>query len=200
MTHLRLSWLLLAVLPLFATGCCCVQGVSSCSTGNCGGGSLASLSSCRGACGDVYVDEWISEPPRIDNCCQPTPQCGGCGQCNQCQPVRNVLKALWGRPYSAHCPNDIVGPSCGCDTCSSGHSSSSCDCGMDHSQGTTVYSSPSGGTMREVPHDATEMKLAPTETNEVVPTPAPEIDPMASRQLNPAARRRAVQTASARHR
>ncbi len=194
MTHLRLSCLVLAALPFFATGCCCVQGVSTCSTGNCGGGSIASLSSCRGACGDVYVDEWISEPPTIDNCAQP---CGGCGHCNECQPVRNLLKALWGRPYGACCPNELVGPSCGCDSCSGGgssHASMACDCGMDHHM--------QSGTVREVPHGATQMKPAPTqaESKEVVPTPAPEIDPMASRKLNPAERRRAVRTASTRYR
>jgi len=189
MSHLRLSCLMLAVLPLFATGCCCVQGVPNCSTGACGAGTcgpgpIASLASCRGGCGDVYVDEWVSEPPAVDQCCQPA----SCG----CQPVRNILRALWGQPYGACCPNDLVGPSCDC-----GVGGGSCDSGCCSSSSIPMQS----GVVREVPQNATQMKVPPTESvpEEVSPTPAPEIDPMASRGLNPAQRRRAVRTASARY-
>lgn len=199
MSHLRLLCLMLAVLPLFATGCCCVQGVPNCSTGTCGTGTcgtgtcgpgpIASLASCRGGCGDVYVDEWVSEPPTVDHCCQPN----SCGS----QPVRNILRALWGQPYGACCPNDLVGPSCGCDSCGGGSVGGSCDSGCCSSGSAPMHS----GVVREVPQNATQMKVTPTESapEEVTPTPAPEIDPMASRGLNPAQRRRAVRTASARY-
>lgn len=213
MIRLRLTGLLLIALPLIASGCCSVPscgsgacGMNTCSTGSCstgtcgsggGGGGLASMLACQGACGDVYVDEWISEPPAPDNCGY---ACGGCGSCEQCQPIRNVLKLLWGTPYNACCPNDMVGGSCGgCDSCdgpshlagyeTGGYSSgSSCNCGSPehHHGGTTM--------MREIPSDggARMLQQAP---EAVVPTPAPEVDPMAS-HLNPA-RRRVVRTASA---
>lgn len=196
MIRLCSAWLMLAILSLFASGCCCVQGVSSqgtcgisscatggCATGACGAGPLASLASCRGACGDIYVDEWISEPPTIDNCGYP---CGGCGQCRQCTPVRSLLRLLWGRPYMAGCCTGM--PSCGCDSCGGGFDGgyavsshgASCDCGDHHSAGAALHPVPNIAPSHEVPAE------------EVVPTPAPVIEKASARRLNPAAQRRVV--------
>lgn len=89
-----------------------------CNCGKCGPkvpGLVANLASCRGACGEVYVDEWINEPPTPDNCGY---DCGGCGQCDCCRPLLTVLKKLWGRPYHTSCDTSfLTGPSCGCDSC-----------------------------------------------------------------------------------
>lgn len=152
----------LGLLSLASAGCVCVQGMpggavgpAGCSTGMCGTGPLMGLASCRGACGEVYVDEWISEPPVVDAC---GPACGGCQRCYQ--PLRNALRMLWGRPYTTCCPTGLVGPSCesGCDSYGGefggwddgqyvsesygdemhhsgyGHSSTGrgCNCGQDH--------------------------------------------------------------------
>lgn len=199
-------WLFLGLLSAVGSGCCCVQGMpgGACGYGNCGPGPIASLASCRGACGDVYVDEWISEPPVVDNCGY---DCGGCGNCGNCQPVRNLLRLLWGTPYIAACCPDACGPSCdgGCDGgyvadgysheayYDGGHAhtggGSGCNCGQSHSS----YGSPSHApilpheSMQPVPNSgsARPLEVAP----EVVPTPAPTVEPSSARRLNPAARR-----------
>lgn len=198
MIRLSSVWCLFSILPLLASGCCCMQGVpscgscgisscgtTSCPTGTCGLGAIAGLASCRGACGDVYVDEWISEPPTIDNCGYP---CGGCGQCRYCTPVRSLLRLLWGRPYIASCSTCLGGPTCGCDDCASGGSyvdggefhGADCNCGVTHAP-----------EIQAVPET-----VAPTP--EYVPTPVPELESTSARRLNPAAQRRAISQVSAR--
>lgn len=156
----------LGLLAVTSVGCCCVQGMpgngrGSCGTGMCGSGPLMGLASCRGACGEVYVDEWVSEPPVVDQCGD---NCGGCQRCYQ--PVRNVLRMLWGRPYRANCDTGLCAPSCdgGCDSYSGSggyagetywedgqggevyhggghapaHGGSSCNCGSSHAAPMTV--------------------------------------------------------------
>jgi hypothetical protein len=206
------SWILLVLIAVAGTGCCCVQGVpGACSTGcdgnpismgcgsGCGVGAIAGLASCRGACGEVYVDEWVSEPPVADNCGYP---CGGCGNCGQCQPIRSVLRLLWGRPYMTGCSTGLCGPSCD-GSCDSGgfthagyptqHSggmhfsgspaSSHCNCGQNHSM-------MPGNSSEPIRNFTPESHSTPLEvTPEVVPTPAPDIMPSSAKRLNPALRR-----------
>ena len=97
----------------------CECGGSGC--GSCGSHVLAKIGahkSCQGACGEVYYDEWINEPPVADNCGF---SCGGCGACGQCRPLLKKLRMLWGNPYHACCPSPFeCGGSCGCDTCGHG--------------------------------------------------------------------------------
>ncbi len=148
----------LGLISIACAGCCCVQGMPSgacgtgacsaggCGSGMCGGGPLMSLASCRGACGEVYVDEWVSEPPVVDNC---GANCGGCERCYQ--PVRNVLKMLWGRPYMSSCDSGLCAPSCGagCDLgCDGG-------CGADSGYSDVDYgdSGYDTGSMGEVYQD-----------------------------------------------
>jgi hypothetical protein len=195
-------WLLLSLLSLVGTGCCCVPGpapVRSCQSAcePCGVGLLGSVVSCRGGCGDVYVDEWLSEPPVVDNCGY---DCGGCGNCGQCTPIRNFLRVLWGCPYEGNCCPDLCGPSCdGCSSCDGGyiddgyptevyhgsghmpqHSGSSCNCGQSHV--------PSSGRLVPQPQaeTITPMEVAP----EAGPTPTPAVTPSSAKRLNPAAQRR----------
>ncbi|MCA9133547.1 MAG: hypothetical protein KDA45_10350 [Planctomycetales bacterium] len=203
-------WLLLGLLSVASAGCCCVPGgpgmgaAGGC--GPCGAGPLASLASCRGACGEVYVDEWVSEPPVPDNCGY---DCGGCGRCGNCRPVRNLLCLLWGRPYRSNCCTDLCGPSCDGghqgyvgegyvdegyydDGYVAAHSGTGCNCGKSHSA--PAYGVPShmtplpGETLQRMPGS---QQGAPLEVSpEAVPTPAPNIAPTAARRLNPATQRR----------
>lgn len=222
------AWLALSLLTVLSTGCCCVPRASSCgdcglgascgsscdSMGPVGGGlgALAGFASCRGSCGEVYVDEWVSEPPVADNCGY---DCGGCGRCGNCQPIRSVLKLLWGRPYMTSCSTGLCGPSCdgGCDSCGgesyyedgsyvSDYSSggSSCNCGESHtSHAPSMSVSPSMSAPQPVP--APSHPAAPTLPMEIMPNSAPSsapaISPSSAKRLNPAQQRRAVSRASA---
>lgn len=114
----HLVWLAVMAMALGSAGCCCVQGTGpcgglcgpvSCESGACGGGPigrLASCSSCSGGCGETYVDEWVSEPPCMDQCCA-----------GNCRPVRSLLQALWGCRYSGCDAGCEGGCSSGCDSC-----------------------------------------------------------------------------------
>ncbi len=215
--------MLLGLLSVTAVGCCCVQGMpngacgggscgggaygigaggmSACG-GNCGSGPLLGLAGCRGACGEVYVDEWISEPPIVDNC--PGEGCGGCNSCRQ--PVRNLFSLLWGRPYRTQCDTGLCGPTCG-DGCGcggqvsesygdgyvdggafdSGYTSSgqsSCNCGSSHGgshqdfQAEEIHSAPQGvpqGGSMLPGHSLLPGNQVPSIAPEVVPTPAPPV-------------------------
>ncbi|QDV26619.1 hypothetical protein [Aureliella helgolandensis] len=204
--------LLLGLLPLLGTGCC-IQGggamYSSCDTGACGMGgnglgAIARGAGCQGGCGDTYVGEWLSEPPVVDNCGY---ACGGCGQCNSCQPVRNLLRALWGTPYMGGCGDSACDG--GCDSCGGGgfagdfvsgggeyvssHSGGGCNCGGNHS---------SGEHYQVVPHSVSPSAPLPADSilqpsSPKAPKPAPEIAPSSAMRLNPAqTRRNANQQAS----
>ena len=210
----------LAVLSIAGAGCCCVPGLPGgcgpgmCGTGNCGSGPLMGLASCRGACGEVYVDEWISEPPVVDHC---GPNCGGCQSCYQ--PVRNLLRMLWGTPYVTSCNTRLCGPSCesGCDSwsgegemlargyASSGHPAG-CDCGGSMSEPVHVHAERGmarplpGSSMHGTPVPAPDPAMpagpisAPPEPQvspEAVPPTSSAVSPSsATRRLNPALSRR----------
>lgn len=216
--------LLLGLLSVVGTGCCCVQGMpggaygaSSCG-GGCPPGPLLGFASCRGACGETYVDEWVSEPPVIDDCGY---GCGGCSRCGQ--PVRNVLRLLWGRPYMSQCSTGLCGPSCGDCGCDSGGSDGyadvlgggytdsglgnagygptgprqTCNCGSSghaaHHHGGSVLSQPfeDGGDMQALPPAAPPSNGVPQLAPEIVPSPPPSVTPTsAARRLNPALSRR----------
>ena len=106
-------WLSMMALFLASAGCCCVQGMPG-DCGSCGVGHMAGRS-CAGGCGEVYVDEWISQPPTVDQCCA-----------GDCRPVRSLLAALWGSRFVQ-----------GCDMCGGG----GCD---DGCAGTCGYASAGG--------------------------------------------------------
>lgn len=216
--------MLLGLLTVVGAGCCCVQGMpsggmygSSCDAG-CPPGPLMGLASCSSGCGEVYVDEWISEPPVVDNCGS---NCGGCSTCRQ--PVRNVLRQLWGRPYMSQCDTGMCatgGDACGCDSMgaesfvsdgyaaggfpSAGHvvgsgPKKSCNCGSSHgavdygdewsTPGQVYDSGRSSGMPPAMPPTNNTPKLAPELTP--APSPEPSVSPTsATRRLNPAAARR----------
>jgi hypothetical protein len=192
-------------------GCGCDSMVSDCggscevACSSCGPvlpGLFARLSSCRGACGEVYIDERINHPPTIDHCGY---DCGGCGTCGQCRPLANLIKKLWGRPYVTHCDTSFLcGPSCGCESitscdggCSSGHGGE-----MNYSTHATpaMIAPPTGPIPREanpstapsIPMPGTPQMAPPAAT----PNPAPAVTPTSARRLNPARQRSSVRQAA----
>ena len=198
-SYFRASWILTCLLTLVGTGCCCTQGMrtcssysscSSCPSGGCGSGRLMGLASCRGGCGETYVDEWVSEPPCIDDCgsCN-----SGCDRCRSGRPVRSLLRLLWGTPYDAGC-----GCSTGCDAgCDGGCSSCGGDGAVTVAGGTLPTQSCNGGA-----HSPTGVHttLAPGHSGSpasaaAAPTPAP-VAPSSAKRLSPAQQRATVARAS----
>ncbi len=219
-TYFRASWILTCLMTLVGAGCCCTQGMntcssystcSSCPTGGCGAGPLLGLASCRGGCGETYVDEWVNEPPCIDDCgyCN-----SGCDTCRSGRPVRSILRLLWGTPYDGGC-GCASGCDSGCDSCGGGVGmvsgpisepysgpmpTKSCNCGGSHS-GTTMHSTPT--PMNVAPSQSTpghSEKAAPSNgaaPGNATPTPAP-VAPTSAKRLNPAQQKSSVSRASTR--
>lgn len=229
----RAAWIMSCLLTLVGTGCCCTQGMNSCSgvvgcstcpTSSCGTGPLMGLASCRGGCGETYVDEWVSEPPCIDDCgyCET-----GCDRCRTRRPVRSLLRLLWGAPYRGDCGGGSgcdSGCSGGCASCDggvrvSGHAVShgmhgatahsttqrGCNCGGSHNA--SVHSS--GGHSSEMHLSPVPMSPSPSPASpnpssgsgptpaEAVPTPAP-VTSSSAKRLSPAQQRSTVARASTR--
>ena len=147
-------FLLLSAFSVFAsTGCCvnraygpvdpCVKGCGGgdCHDGTCHGGGHAKCDSCGGAkprigswinsklscgsaCGEVYWDEWISDPP---DCCDPCDDCGNFVGPQACPPKFRAgrwLDVLWGcrgeECSCGECCPEPVCPTCdghGCRQC-----------------------------------------------------------------------------------
>lgn len=184
-------WAIMGLISVMASGCCCIQGTnvcnscSSCPSGTCGAGPLMGLASCRSGCGEVYVDEWVSHPPCIDNCGYADGACG----CRQ--PLRSALRALWGTPYIGDCCNsgcDSGACDAGCSSCGggamvSGGHSSNCNCG-----GQTTNHSMSTPSMSAPPTHAPAATPTPAVQPESVPTPAP-VTPSSAKRLSPAKQR-----------
>lgn len=213
-SYFRASWILTCLMMLVGAGCCCTQGMTTCSTpsfsscstcptGGCGVGPLLGFASCRGGCGETYVDEWVSEPPCIDDCgyCN-----SGCDKCRPCRPVRSILRLLWGTPYRGAC-----GCSTGCDSgCSSGCDggcstcegdamtvsggsipSTSCNCGGSHDMSNvhTIVSPANASPSHSAPAIGSPAPAA------AGPTPAP-VAPSSAKRLSPAQQRKTVARAS----
>ena len=79
---------------------------------------------CGKGCGEIYVNEWVSDPP---DCCDPCDMCYGqwTGAQGSCRlgPFQRILAAFHGysycqRPYSGPwcppCGRPACGPDCGC--------------------------------------------------------------------------------------
>ncbi len=211
MLRIHLAYLTVCFAALASAGGCCTPcggpvGTMAGGRGGApmviGGGGLLGLAGCRAGCGEVYVDEWLSEPPHPDNCGF---SCGGCGSCQQCQPVRNALRLLWGRPYASSCCSS--GCDSGCDSCdggggeiyhdglmSSGYASGDpgCNCGHDHPASSHNMHMPPAPSM--LGPGTSTMEVVPTPQQ--VPTPAPTVGPSSAKRLNPAQQRLNVRSAS----
>lgn len=172
------AWLLLGICLLSGAGCAaCIQGVAPCGTG-CGpcGSGAANYASCKGGCGEVYVDPWVSDPPCVDNCGYCYDTCAP----SHCTPILSTLKLLFGTPYAANCCD--AGCDSGCDSCGHGHTV----------HGGEVYHSSHPQTGNMMPMEPTP--AVPLETQPEAVEPAP-VD--GARRFNPAARRKQVRRASA---
>lgn len=165
-----------------------------------------------GGCGELYVDEWINEPPVDDHC--PSHECLQCGT----GPFRNLMQIIRGRQYNG-----------GCETCSSaggtqylhtngmvngGHftngsaNSHGCNCnGSGHQGGARRLDSsefiiegdhlesvdPSAvyGPSPSRPQNSGTSNGAPRGSTvaPIAPTPAPALSGSSANRLNPAMRR-----------
>src|SRR5262245_51961750 len=116
--------------PIVWDGTCneCAHGCESCADccGDCGILScLWRKKTCGMGCGEIYIGEWISDPP---DCCDPCDQCSGCwtGPQGACclGPCQRLLAALHGYKY---CPKPSCGPACG-GFCHRGSCGPACGC------------------------------------------------------------------------
>lgn len=166
-----------------ACGPCGGTMAGNCSSGGCGPMQILANASCKSGCDEVYVDEWLSEPPTSDNCGYGC----GCGRCGTRQPVRSALRLLWGNPYRGSCSD-----------CDGGYQATSsiprgADCGCGHDHGTTIMSAPP--TPMPVPSSPpSPTEIVPTPNG--VPTSAPSLNSASMKRLNPAGQRTPARTAS----
>ncbi len=185
----------LLALLLISSGAGCACGPcgpmmsGGCADGGCGGDpmvgprllnpGLLAGASCRAGCGEVYVDEWLNEPPVVDNC----GGCGGCNSCGQRQPIRTALRLLWGTPYQGSCEGACDGMGHG-----SFHTSGSdCGCGASHSSHAhSSHATTMGPSSMMAPSAPVPVPSSPMEFYERVPspTPAPSVAPPAATPLN----------------
>ena len=120
---------------------------------------LRRAKTCGMGCGEIYVGEWISDPP---DCCDPCDQCYGCwtGPHGDCclGPFQRLLAACHGYKY---CPKPCCGPSCG-GFCHRGSCGPGCGCeGGAH--GVMLGGMAHGAEFSEdVLPPPTPMKLTPT--------------------------------------
>ncbi len=179
------GWMSVAALWFVSAGCCTMQGpCGSCGIGACNDHPILARSSCNAGCGEHYIDEWVSEPPCVDNCGSSCGPAGGA--CGNCQPIRNILRALWGTRYMA------------CDGCGSGFASPSCDssggcasCGGSMAiNGGGCTNCASGGAVHSEGFVPTESPSA--SGPEPVPTPAPSVPSTSAKRLNPAQQRQFI--------
>ena len=67
-------------------------------------------------CGEIYVDEWVSDPPGVCNSCGGTALHGhGC-----LPPLLPILSHLWGVRFCGDCQSDLGGQGV-CETCGQIH-------------------------------------------------------------------------------
>lgn len=190
----------------------CQTGCSTCGDATYAGGPLARLIGFEGAggcnscgagklsgagCGELYVDEWLNEPPTVDNC--------GCGECQTCgrQPIRSLLSTLWGETYSGSCET-------GCDSgvdfsspiVNDGYDPNAwsanrgCNCRGNTSSMTQVHHDGMESHQIQPSEESDALELTPSPPSPVphgtstgkVPTPAPPA-PKSANRLNPATRR-----------
>jgi hypothetical protein len=117
---------------------------------------------CNKGCGEIYIGEWISDPP---DCCDPCDQCTGCwtGHQGACHlgPFQRLLAACHGYSY---CPPPCCGPACG-GFCNRGGCEPVCGCG-------DAGCASCGGGAHGVVLSGGASPLVPGHAVEVLPTPA----------------------------
>lgn len=185
-SRLHFAWLAIGIVSVTSLGCCTVNGPC----GGCGvdGGGMVPLlacDSCAGGCGERYIDEWTSEPPCGDTCGAAV----GCG-CGGCQPVRNLLRCLWGSRYVGTCGSVCTDGACG----SSSFGCPSCGESMHGTSGGCSHCAGAVGKTDSVPMGTISPTPlpAPTEVHGEhvpTPTPAPAVAPSSAKRLSPVQQR-----------
>ncbi|MFO0868502.1 MAG: hypothetical protein U0935_06095 [Pirellulales bacterium] len=178
-----LSWISAATLLIMSASGCCVHRMGgpydpcgtpepvlypheaqSCRTGSCRS-TLGERASCRWGCGEIYWDEWLSDPP---DCCDP---CDGCGNwagpqsCCRSSP----LSSLWS--FLCGCRGE---PCRDGEDCSGGCGRSGCS--------SCVSAGADEGPFADEP---TLQAPLPAEEPEPAPMPARKPDPKAKRPARP---------------
>ena len=142
---------------------------------SCGPTTFAEKSACRTGCGEIYWDEWLSDPP---DCCDPCDDCGNwVGPQHGCRkrPSGGLWSLIWG---------------CRGETCSDGECcDEGCVGGCERCDEVVCGIEPSGCIDRAVAHlppDVEEMKspAAAQPTRPSPPTP-PRAVPGAQRMAPP---------------
>ena len=156
---------------------CGASDCESCACPDCGLGPLWRWNkSCGKGCGEIYMGEWISDPP---DCCDPCDQCYGQWTgphgCCYLGPMQRLLAALHGHKY---CPKPNCGEWCGgrcqhpaAQACSCG--GVGCDsCGGEHLASGAVTGGP---TPAEVYYEPAQGQSIMTENwdRPAGPKPAP---------------------------
>lgn len=164
------------------------------------------LTSCpSGSCGEVYVDEWLNEPPIVDQC--------GHDECVQCghAPVRSLIRVLLGNQYMGTCENCDQGGSIslghgsiiqdgyepgkwssqrGCNCQSPGHHASEHHEYHESHRSMEPPAIDGESIMNDSSKIAPPAQSSPTGSGgRNAPTPAPALTPNSASRLNPAARR-----------
>lgn len=103
--------ILAAVLAAASAGCCHDNLFCGGSCAPCGDGALHGCLhdklTCQAGCGELYIDEWISDPP---DHCDPCDDCGNyVGHGHSCHHLWGFLHKLWGYRYVP----GAGGPACG---------------------------------------------------------------------------------------
>jgi hypothetical protein len=153
--------------PIVWTGECNECGPGGCAScadccGDCGILALMRRGlTCGKGCGEIYMGEWISDPP---DCCDPCDRCHGCwtGPQGACHlgPFQRLLAACHGYSY---CPKPCCGPACG-GLCNRGSCGPVCGCGGAGCAG--CDGGPHGAVLSE------GVSYGPAHTIETLPPPA----------------------------
>jgi hypothetical protein len=131
-----LRWLsVVAVALVGASGCCVnrfgepvpqgtgftsgLQFLSGQRCSSCGPTTFAEKSVCRTGCGEIYWDEWLSDPP---DCCDPCDDCGnwvGPQACCRKRPMGGLWSMLWGCRGESCAEGECCDDGCvgGCQHC-----------------------------------------------------------------------------------
>ena len=195
---------LLGLLPLAGTGCCvyrpggpidpCGPGEVAFRPSHRGGGGCDGcgscgrekgfISACKWGCGEIYWDEWLSDPP---DCCDPCDDCGnwtGPQGCCDSGVLAKISAALWGcrgEPCSDGECCERRGGWCGKSGCSTG----SCSIGGCTDRADWFPTEDGAPAEDGVPLLTTPADEAPTPAPRVIPQQSPQSEPKAKRPARP---------------
>lgn len=181
-------------------GCCSVGPMGACGTSSCGvsgcgplgGQGLGGLADrfsgihCASACGEIYWDEQINEPPVCDPC-GPNAEFTGAQSCARCPGALSKFRQLLGFTYApGDCSSCAMGPvgcpdgscaSSGCSSCESNHYPNAMPA---NDPGSYAPHSPTPTTMRATAKPPANAGSIPTNRPTPAtrkPAPVPDLEP-----------------------